>query len=40
MVDEERLGLDGGAWDEIMVGYLVGGDAERAKRGEIEEWYC
>jgi hypothetical protein len=36
MVDEEGLGLDGGVWDEIMAGYLAGGDLQRGKWGEVE----
>jgi hypothetical protein len=39
VVDQERLGLNGGVWDEVMAGYLVSGDAERGKRCEIEKWH-
>ena len=40
MVDQERLVLDGGVWDEVMAGYLVSGDAERSKWGKVENWHC
>ena len=40
MIDEEGLRLNRCIWDEIMAGYLVGGNPERGKRGESEGYHC